>query len=1353
MVRSRACLVLLLAFPAMAQKVIHVDHDAPGALNGTSWFNAYRDLQQAIAVSAPGDQIWVAEGTYYPFGQGVQNPSVTQCNRTSTFSFSKTNVKVYGGFRGYVSPSEPGETSLAERAGLFQSTRLSGDIDRNSAAWIPGPGSVYEKHTVSTRALNSFTIVTYTGAATEENLLDGFTIIDGNAQIVTPSCTNPPNSPIGTTDGGGVRLIGGARPMFVNCTFARNSAAGMGGAVYIGNAAPRFIDCVFEDNAANDLGGGVALDVATSTAGFERCQFVTNAAEVAAGTNEGYGGAVAFDAAANASFQDCLFLGNLCGGNFQGSTLGGGALFTASGTATIERCVFVLNRARGVNAHAGAIFLNNNSTVNISNSVFLGNSSAFNPTGGTKNAGDGGAIRATLGCKLTIVSSTFAGNSAAGLGGAVMSEDGQANANTITIRNCILYGNSGNKAVGWGDVRDELSETGSVAPPINATHSCIRFGFAGEGNTIANPLFVSLLGPDGLPGTGDEDLRLSAGSPLIDTGNEGLLATSFDSAGNLRRLDGNKDLIRAVDHGAFEFIDPTGFRFWMDPAGGSFFDAFRWDVATPTSVNGALLGEVVTGPYTVSIGSGAVSDRLIVRGGEPTLAFTGGASYQLLSLSSAGTFLLGGDSAPHLRLEGHGRVVTKNGAIACIGPAPEDLGTLTLDGPQVLLDVGDELCVADQGTGVLRILNGARVRSKTASVGDKPGSLGGVLIDGFNSSWEVSFFLSVGNGSVRVINGGMLDVGLVGALILPGGKLTGDSIIDGDVLSIGEVSPGEGDFEDLTIEGHYSQFGSLGGGLSGAGRFRARVGFVGGSPVSDRLIVTGQATLAGGLLIERDPSYATPTLGDSFEVLEAASRVGQFDVAFLPSLSSDQYLRVDYPENDGRVTLSVQSLTELLAFLNSVGGTIDGVPAAAALGDVDPGAPAKGPDLIVAVPSNEPGEPGSVLVLFNAGTDGQGNWLEFSEALQLAAGVEPAGLAAADLDGDGAADFAVTHRADHTVTVFLSDGAGAFTTKGPYPAGLEPVGIAAADIDGDGDLDLAIASSGNDQVVVLLNDGSGGFTPAIMPPLIVGPTPVAIVAVDLDGDGDPDLVTANSGSQGPEGGGFVFNDGPGMGGLIFEPCPVPVGPRPTSVVAGKVGAESPGARLLVFTNSDAETISVILVVDKPGWPTRPVDIRPHVELPVGLHPRSVRVFDGDGDGDDDIFVIAEDAQGVARVVVLRQDSAPQGQVAFAPSDLLELGDDPKILLSGDVDLDSREDLVAVGAGGGDAPAEWASTRNNSSTLCYADCEGDKDLDLFDFLCFQQAFVNQEPYADCENDGDWDLFDFLCFQGRFVVGCP
>ncbi|MFI4917558.1 MAG: hypothetical protein ACIAS6_13770 [Phycisphaerales bacterium JB060] len=55
--------------------------------------------------------------------------------------------------------------------------------------------------------------------------------------------------------------------------------------------------------------------------------------------------------------------------------------------------------------------------------------------------------------------------------------------------------------------------------------------------------------------------------------------------------------------------------------------------------------------------------------------------------------------------------------------------------------------------------------------------------------------------------------------------------------------------------------------------------------------------------------------------------------------------------------------------------------------------------------------------------------------------------------------------------------------------------------------------------------------------------------------------------------------------------------------------------------------------------------------------------------------------------------------------------------------------------------------------CFADCDGDGSLTLFDFLCFQSAFDQGDMKADCDGDGSLTLFDFLCFQSGFDTGCP
>ncbi len=57
-----------------------------------------------------------------------------------------------------------------------------------------------------------------------------------------------------------------------------------------------------------------------------------------------------------------------------------------------------------------------------------------------------------------------------------------------------------------------------------------------------------------------------------------------------------------------------------------------------------------------------------------------------------------------------------------------------------------------------------------------------------------------------------------------------------------------------------------------------------------------------------------------------------------------------------------------------------------------------------------------------------------------------------------------------------------------------------------------------------------------------------------------------------------------------------------------------------------------------------------------------------------------------------------------------------------------------------------------SFSCAADCDGDGELTIFDFLCFQNAFASGDDAADCDSDGTVSMDDFACFQAAFMAGC-
>jgi len=239
------CVLLLLATlvvvssPAQAASrgggcvggVAFVDRDAAGADDGSSWSDAFNDLQDALAIDSPCE-IWIAEGVYVP----SSDPN----NRGATFQL-RNGIELYGGFDGT-------ENTREARDWRFNPTVLSGDIGADDQT-LPN-GVVINPDGITGN--NSVHVVTGSGTDATARL-DGVIVTAGNANGTFGSATS-------CTDacGGGMIIAAGA-PTLANVSFIGNRASGTGGGLFQRTgSSPVLTNTRFSGNSAGRDGGGLA---------------------------------------------------------------------------------------------------------------------------------------------------------------------------------------------------------------------------------------------------------------------------------------------------------------------------------------------------------------------------------------------------------------------------------------------------------------------------------------------------------------------------------------------------------------------------------------------------------------------------------------------------------------------------------------------------------------------------------------------------------------------------------------------------------------------------------------------------------------------------------------------------------------------------------------------------------------------------------------------------------------------------------------------------------------------------------------------------------------------------------------
>ncbi|MCP4708779.1 MAG: hypothetical protein GY869_09155, partial [Planctomycetes bacterium] len=575
---------------------------------GTSWVDAFGDLQEALDDAGSSDDIWVAAGTYKP---GTL--------RTNSFVL-QSGVALYGGFP---ASGDPGWDDRDSEANV---TTLSGDIG------ISGDYTDNVYHVV------------YAGEVDPNAILDGFTIKDGYADgsdwdrngagMYTINSSLKINNCIFTNNqtGPGVDGYDGFDDYSVT---GEGGDGGNGGGMYNYGGGPTISNCLFIGNSTGDGGNG------GDTTG-------KNASPAGRGGSGGDGGGM-YNSESSATVTNCTFIGNSTGdggtggdakndsyysdyqGGFGGDGGGGGSgggIYNDNSSARVFHSRFIDNYTgkggdggRGANdssslvergiggdggyggdgGDGGGIY-DYYGNLKVYNCVFTDNYvggggdggdgghgiisfsyDCFGGDGGGGGRGGNGAGVAIFAESTVVYNCTFYSNSAVAAGGTggaggpgyfgVNGSDGvegaggegggiscsRTSSGQIYISNCIL----------WDDIPDEISGTGQEVSFSDVEGGSGNYWF-GDGCIETEPMFV-----DGAGG----DFRLLETSPCIDAGDNSIQFIAADLAGRPRKIDGDDDGTAVVDIGAYEY--GAGVVLYVDAnaSGGdnglSWADAFR----------------------------------------------------------------------------------------------------------------------------------------------------------------------------------------------------------------------------------------------------------------------------------------------------------------------------------------------------------------------------------------------------------------------------------------------------------------------------------------------------------------------------------------------------------------------------------------------------------------------------------------------------------------------------------------------------------------------------------------------------------------------------------------------------------
>ena len=286
-------------------------------------------------------------------------------------------------------------------------------------------------------------------------------------------------------------------------------------------------------NVTDDSYHVVTSDSTVTTTGVLDGFTITAGYADGAGANQDRGGGMWINMG-SPTVSHCVFSGNAAAER-------GGGIRTTTASPVIDGCVFTFNSG---GTGGGGVCAGTGSSFTVRNSIFRNNSTQSSGGDGLEttdsvtavncvfqnNAGNGVSFFSDG----TVINSTFTGNGAYGI----------ALQSSGTVSNSILWGDAIDEVfTGFGTISVSYSDVGGS-------------GFTGPGNKNADPKFSN---------PGGNDLRLGAGSPAVDAGqNSAVPGTITTDIAGLPRffddpavVDTGLGTAPIVDMGAYERVPLT----------------------------------------------------------------------------------------------------------------------------------------------------------------------------------------------------------------------------------------------------------------------------------------------------------------------------------------------------------------------------------------------------------------------------------------------------------------------------------------------------------------------------------------------------------------------------------------------------------------------------------------------------------------------------------------------------------------------------------------------------------------------------------------------------------------------------